>query len=228
MSKHKQSTPDPIKVTRDDVANSLKTVVRYLQQNAHSSTEAVNFEGTADRVARMYEQLSWTKTDVASAVAEVLATTFPVEPGQEPGMIVQGPIVLNSMCPHHLLPVRYHAYVGYLPSAESRVLGLSKLARIPEFLSKRFVLQEQLAKDIANSLFDPANMDLLKGHKFDFKTEGSIALLVGTHTCEACRGVRQDARTMVTERRGAFQDALFESRFMQAVEITRVERPFGG
>jgi len=212
------------------VANALQVVVDSLIANAHTKTEAANFFGTAERVARMYTELSWSPTRMADELNAILNTTFPVDESEEAGMVVQGPIVVNSCCPHHLVFVRYHAYVGYLPKEDNNVLGLSKLARIPDVLSHRFVLQEQLAKDIADALYSPARLAVMKmfGYKPAFETEGSIALLVGVHCCEACRGVRQDARTMVTERRGAFRDETMESRFMQAVSIVRAERPFGG
>ena len=62
---------------------------------------------------------------------------------------------------------------------------------------------------------------------FDFDSEGCIVTLVGTHTCMSCRGVLQDARTLLTERRGAFRGADLEGRFYQAVQLLNTARPFG-
>lgn len=212
------------------LVDAIQVIVDFLAERAHTHTEARNFEGTAERVARMYQEVSWPDHRVASELASELSKTFPVDYSAEAGMVVQGPISINSFCPHHLLPFRANVYVGYLPSADNEVLGLSKLARIPDILSKRFVLQEQLAKDIADAFFDPAELSVLKSAsiKPTFKSEGSIAMVIGVHSCESCRGIRQDARTLVTERRGAFREETIEARFMQAVSIVRVERPFGG
>lgn len=217
-------------VTRADLEGALATVEQFLAERAVSDVDRQNFTGSGERVARMYQEMAWRPHEIAESVSSILRVSFPVGESEEPGMITQGPISLNSMCPHHFMPVRYNLYMSYLPKQGGAVLGLSKLARIPEYLSKRFVLQEQLAKDIADVFHRPANMPLFtESESFDFESEGSIAMLIGTHTCESCRGVRQDARTMVTERRGQFlEDSTLESRFNQAVANLRVDRPFGG
>lgn len=217
-------------VTIPHLEQALQVVEQFLSERAVSPVDRENFVGSAMRVARMYQEMAWRPDEIAEAIAGILRVTFPVGPSAESGIVTQGPIKLNSMCPHHFMPVRYNAYVSYLPKAGGKVLGLSKLARIPEYLSKRFVLQEQLAKDIADVFYEPGSMDLFKNEaEFDFESGGSIVMLIGTHTCESCRGVNQDARTMVTERRGAFQeDDSLEARFNQAVSNLRVDRPFGG
>lgn len=209
---------------------ALQVVENFLAERALTPVEKENFRGSAARVARMYQEMAWTPHEIAEAIAAILKVAFPVGESAEAGMVTQGPIKLNSMCPHHFMPVRYNLYMAYLPVQGGAVLGLSKLARIPEYLSKRFVLQEQLAKDIADVFYQPKAMALFEDSEpFDFESEGSIAMLIGTHTCESCRGVNQDARTMVVERRGAFQDeGSLESRFMQAVDNLRIDRPFGG
>lgn len=217
-------------VTATDLEGALQTVEQFLAERAVSEVDRQNFNGSAARVARMYQEMAWRPHEIAESVSSILKVSFPVGESAEPGMITQGPIILNSMCPHHFMPVRYNLYLSYLPKQASSVLGLSKLARIPEYLSKRFVLQEQLAKDIADVFHRPADMPLFAEHDdFEFESEGSIAMLIGAHTCESCRGVQQDARTMVTERRGQFlDDSTLESRFNQAVGNLRVDRPFGG
>ena len=224
-----------------DLAEALLPLEQFLADRAVTETDRENFRGSAARVARMYFEMAWQPKEIADAIEKILKVTFPVGESSEAGMVTQGPIVLNSMCPHHFLPVRYNAYLSYLPKQGGKVLGLSKLARIPEYLSKRFVLQEQLAKDIADVFYKPADMALFTDEKirqdeanypvapdFDFETDGAIVALIGVHTCESCRGVNQDARTMVTERRGAFTESDMEARFNQAMAQLRVERPFGG
>jgi GTP cyclohydrolase I len=215
-----------------DLVHALQVLEEFLASRAISDSDRANFTGSAKRVARMYQEMCWEPTHIAEEVGHILKVSFPVDESEEPGVVVQGPIQLNSMCPHHFMPVRYHAYVGYLPRQGGNVLGLSKLARIPEYLSKRFVLQEQLAKDIADAFYDPRRMLLFRQHpahaEFDFYSDGSIVTLVGVHTCESCRGVVQDARTLVTERRGSFTDGTLEARFYQAIGSLRQERPFGG
>jgi GTP cyclohydrolase I len=136
-------------------------------------------------------------------------------------MITQGPIVVNSHCPHHLYSVKYVCFVSYLPKG-GNVLGLSKLARICEILANRPVLQEQLAHDIANVLYKN------KASRFSsIDSMGSAVMLVGTHLCMSCRGVRSMARTTVTEIRGAFWDEGMEFKFQQAVNAAKTINPFG-
>lgn len=142
-------------------------------------------------------------------------------------MITQGPITVNSHCPHHLYPVRYEAYVSYLPK-DGVVLGLSKLARICKLLGDRPVLHEQLANDIANVLCDLPEYQSTRDH-FPFpslRSHGSAVLLVGTHMCMACRGVKEDAKTAVTELRGGFWDTDMENKFYQAVHSIKSGSPF--
>lgn len=219
--------------TIKELEKALLVLEDFLASRALSENDRRNFTGSAERVSRMMQEMCWEPEHIATHIADILNVTFPVDESSEPGMVVQGPIVLNSMCPHHFMPVRYHAYVAYLPKQGGNVLGLSKLARIPEYLSKRFVLQEQLAKDIADAFYQPRTMELFNHlpndtHPFDFDTDGSMVVLIGVHTCEACRGVRQDARTLVTERRGLMQDGRLEARVYQSIDALRVERPFGG
>lgn len=209
----------------------LTSLENTLRDNALTETDKENFDGSAARVLRMYRELSWTPKQIAEYLDAVLHKAFPSDNQEENGMVVQGPIILNSMCPHHFMPVRYHAFIGYLPK-DGRVLGLSKISRAPEALSKQFILQEQLAKYIADAFFDvsklPNTLTRYMNLENAFTSYGSIVSLVGVHTCQSCRGAHSDARTIVTERRGAFQDADKEARFNQQVAFLNSSRPFGG
>ena len=209
---------------------ALEVLVESVSANATSDVARENFVGTAERLARMYSEVSWTPTTIAEAVCKELNKVFPSDSQSAEGaMVVQGPILLNSYCPHHFQPVRYQAYIGYLPK-NGQVLGLSKIARIPEALSRQFVLQEQLAEDIAHVFYEPEQLPYIASHlnENSFSSQGSIVQLVGVHTCEACRGVMQDARTSVTARRGLFTDDSLEARFYQQVDQCQKARPFGG
>lgn len=214
-----------------DLTNiDLSDLEQALKANALSERDAKNFEGSAHRVQKMYRELSWSPERIAEVINAELHKVFPCDDGEENGMLVQGPIRLDSMCPHHFMPVRYHAYIGYLPK-DGRVLGLSKISRVPEALSKQFVLQEQLAKYLADAFFDMRRLPEALTQHLDmenyFESHGSIVSLVGVHTCMSCRGVRSDARTVVTERRGAFREGNIEARFNQQVQFISSTQPFG-
>lgn len=210
--------------------DSLKVVCNLIRSRALTETDAQNFDGTEERILRMYNSMSLPPDVMGTELNKVLSKVFPVDSTQECGMVVQGPISINSMCPHHFMPVRYHCYLAYIPS-NGVVLGLSKPERVASILSKQFVLQESLAKYIANALFDtnllpPSLLEHMTPNCF--KSEGSIVNLIGTHSCMACRGIQSDSRTAIIERRGAFQSATLEARFNQQVEIIMKSSPYGG
>lgn len=214
-----------------EVWDGLHCLEDHLRGNALSDLDKENFDGSAKRVFRMYRELSWPPKKIAEVLDAELHRSFPSEDQEENGMVVHGPVVLNSMCPHHFMPVRYHAFVGYLPKG-GKVLGISKLSRVTKALGKQFVLQEQLAKYIADAFYNVASLpaSLTEHMNMDdcFSSFGSIVTLVGVHTCQSCRGVESDARTLVVERRGGFRDSDMEMRFNQQVEFLKSTIPFGG
>lgn len=214
-----------------EVWDGLHCLEDHLRGNALSDLDKENFDGSAKRVFRMYRELSWPPKKIAEVLDAELHRSFPSEDQEENGMVVHGPVVLNSMCPHHFMPVRYHAFVGYLPKG-GKVLGISKLSRVTKALGKQFVLQEQLAKYIADAFYDvnslPTSLTEHMNMEDCFSSFGSIVTLVGVHTCQSCRGVESDARTLVVERRGGFRDSDMEMRFNQQVEFLKSTIPFGG
>jgi GTP cyclohydrolase I len=125
-------------------------------------------------------------------VEEILSKTFPCDFDE---MVVVTDIEATGVCPHHLMPVRYTIHVGYIPSQEGQVLGLSKIPRLVCLLAARPILQEQLTKDIADIFED--NLNPL----------GVMVVVSGGHSCMQCRGVRMSGSRMITSAiRGVFQD----------------------
>ena len=165
----------------EKLAAAYKVIVDHLRANTTDVELLANFLGTEDRCARAIIKTCTPETELSEQIRHIIGATFPVhrpESIKSNGMVTQGPITINSMCPHHLYPVRYSAYVSYIPEA-SNVLGLSKLARICKTLGRRPVLHEQLASDIAGVLHEP-------DHGFVFpsiRSKGSAVMLVGLHTC---------------------------------------------
>lgn len=141
-----------------------------------------NFRETPDRVAKAYEEIFSGLCDTKAQVDKILSTTFPSNYSQ---IIVETKLLTYSMCPHHLLPVRYEVALAYLPSSDGQVLGLSKLSRLVGVLAHRPVLQEALTEDIT------ANLMLLEG------CLGAACVIKGEHYCMQMRGVRQ-AHAMAT------------------------------
>lgn len=151
-----------------------------------------NFGGTPKRVGRAYYEIFAGCENTDKQVSDILKTAFPCE--GDVGMVVEGPITTFSMCPHHLLPVEYRIYVGYIPCESQGVLGLSKLARLSEVLSKRPVLQEQLGKDIVSAL-ESLNVD------------GAGCFITGKHMCMRMRGIKKpESSTTTCALTGSFKE----------------------
>lgn len=173
-------------------------------ENMGMDIDVANFGGTPKRVGRAYYEIFSGCENTEKQVNEILHTAFPCE--GDPGMIITAPITAFSMCPHHLLPVEYTISVGYIPGEGKGVLGLSKLARLVEVLAKRPVLQEQLGKDIVESL---ATLGV----------DGAGCRIVGKHMCMRMRGVKKpEASTITSYMTGSFkEDSRTRSEFFDLV-----------
>ena len=103
------------------------------------------------------------------------ATTFPNDEGYEDLVVVAG-IPFHSLCEHHLLPFRGVAHVGYLPG--DRLVGLSKLARVVEQVSRALQVQERMTQQIAEWI------------ERELAPRGAGVLLEAEHLCMSLRGPR--------------------------------------
>src|SRR5215471_8473175 len=130
-----------------------------------------------------------TPARMARAYAEFFAprpfepTTFPNDEGYDE-LVLARHIPFRAICEHHLLPFVGVAHVGYLPS--TRIIGLSKLARIVEHFASRPQVQERLTKQVA---------DWLYAH---LRPQGAGVVIVAEHTCMTLRGVQAAGSRTVT------------------------------
>ena len=146
---------------------------------------------TPERVANAYAEIF---AGLHSDPSEVLQTVFD-EGHQE--MILVRDIALYSTCEHHLVPFHGVAHVGYIPGADGRITGLSKLARLVDLLAKRPQVQERLTGQIADVLVR------------ELKPRGAIVVIECEHLCMAMRGIRKPgSRTVTSAVRGIFQHNL--------------------
>src|SRR5262249_58561577 len=105
-------------------------------------------------------------------------------------------IELFSCCEHHLVPFHGVAHVGYIPAAEGKITGLSKLARLVDVYAKRPQVQERLTTQIADAL-----MRILE-------PQGAIVVIEAEHLCMTMRGIRKPgARTITSAVRGSLNDS---------------------
>jgi len=147
-----------------------------------------NSRGTAQRVARMYLD------EVFSGryVPMPRITEFPNAEKLDELMII-GPVTVRSACSHHLVPILGRLWVGVLPKAGSKLIGLSKYARIAEWVMSRPQIQEEAVMQLA---------DLLEAR---LQPAGLALVLEADHFCMQWRGVK-DAEPHMTNSvmRGAF------------------------
>ncbi|MBM6579559.1 GTP cyclohydrolase I [Microvirga sp. BT689] len=93
-------------------------------------------------------------------------------------LIVTGPIELRSMCAHHLMPIYGVAYIGILPPADGKIIGLSKYDRIVNYFASRLQIQEELVKQIGQYIMDMT------------QPCGLAVRISAVHMCKTQRGVR--------------------------------------
>lgn len=126
---------------------------------------------TPKRVARM-----WLEELTAGYHVDIpgLFRTFPNEGGD--GQVVVARMPVRSVCEHHLVPFTGFASVGYFPG--TRVVGLSKLARLVDAFSRRLQIQERLTREIH---------DAMQEH---LQPRGVIVVVRAEHMCMTVRGVQ--------------------------------------
>ena len=133
-----------------------------------------------------------------------LSKTFTEVEGYD-DMVIEKNISLHSHCEHHMAPIIGFAHVAYIPS--SKVVGLSKLARVVEVYSKRLQTQERLTMQIAKAI-----MEVLK-------PRGVAVSIDATHQCMTNRGIKKEKAITVTNYfLGAFKDDLsFQNRYLRYI-----------
>ena len=166
-----------------DVAAAEKAV-RDLLVALGLDPEQEHLERTPRRVARAYAELL--------TPHPVDATTFPNDEAYDELVLVRD-IPFHSLCEHHLLPFVGKAHVAYLP--ESRIVGLSKLARVVEHFSRALQVQERMTQQIAGWLEE------------QLAPRGVGVVLEAEHMCMRLRGVRTPGTVTVTSAlRGCLRD----------------------
>jgi GTP cyclohydrolase I len=133
---------------------------------------------TPARVARMYAELfSGLREDPREHLKKFFTEKYDE-------IVLIRDISFNSVCEHHLMPFIGVAHVAYIPNG--RVIGLSKLARVVEVVSKRPQVQERMTEDIANLLVE------------ELDAKGVAVVIEASHSCMTIRGIRKPGSMCVT------------------------------
>lgn len=193
--------PGELKLLLDEVADKMSSVLESLvidTENDH------NTRGTARRVAKMYlNEVFRGRYMPAPPVTE-----FPNAASLNELMIV-GPVTIRSACSHHLVPIMGRLWIGVLPNQHSNLIGLSKYARLAEWIMTRPQIQEEAITQMADLL-----MDLVK-------PDGLAVIMQADHFCMHWRGVKDTASKMVNSvMRGSFlKDSALRREFLSLINI---------
>lgn len=165
---------------------AIITLLRYIGEDPTR-------EGLLETPARVLKAWREMTTGYYQNPAGILCKDFAARNYDQ---IIACPFVeFYSTCEHHLLPFFGFAHLAYLPKkGESRVVGLSKLARLVECFGRRVQIQEQMTTQIADAL-----------EKY-LCPRGVAVVIQAKHLCMACRGVQKHKAVMVTSAmRGVFR-----------------------
>jgi GTP cyclohydrolase IA len=115
-------------------------------------------------------------------------------------------IEVLSICEHHLVPFTGVAHVGYIPSADGRITGLSKLARLVDVFARRPQVQERLTTQVADSLVRILH------------PRGVIVVIECEHLCMTMRGVRKGgSKTVTSAVRGQLREPATRAEAMSLI-----------
>jgi GTP cyclohydrolase I len=147
-----------------------------------------NTQGTARRVAKMY----LTEVFRGRYMPIPPVTEFPnVEHLNE--LMIVGPITVRSACSHHLCPIIGRVWIGVMPNEHSNLIGLSKYARLCDWVMSRPQIQEEAVTRLADLLQDRMQPD------------GLALVMEADHFCMQWRGVKDtDSKMINSVMRGSF------------------------
>jgi len=180
-----------------------EAAVRTLLRWAGEDPRREGLLETPKRVAEAYRD--WF-SGYAIDPSEYLQRTFEEMAGYDE-MIVLRDIEFESHCEHHMAPIIGKAHVGYLPT--SKVVGISKLARVVDAFARRFQVQEKMTAEIASCIDEV------------LQPRGVGVVIEATHECMTTRGVHKRGVSMITSKMlGAFRDdARTRSEFLTFIDI---------
>lgn len=138
-----------------DKETKLKNIENAVREILINIGEDVNRKGlieTPKRVAKMYEEILTTKKGDDFENYKL----FDVDLGDSQEMVLVKEIPFFSMCEHHILPFFGKVHVAYIPR-DNKVIGLSKISRLVEFVSRKLSVQEEITVNVAKKLIEILN-----------------------------------------------------------------------
>jgi GTP cyclohydrolase I len=195
--------PGELEQLLDEVQAKMAGVLESLVIDTQSDH---NTQDTARRVARMYLH----EVFKGRYVPQPAVTEFPnVERLNE--LMIVGPVTVRSACSHHLCPIIGRLWIGIMPNEHSNLIGLSKYARLAEWVMSRPQIQEEAVTQVAELL------------QSKMQPDGLAVVMEADHFCMQWRGVRDmDSKMINSVMRGSFlKDASLRREFLSLVNNQR-------
>ena len=195
----------PIESRQNMDLPKIENAVREILEAIGEDTTREGIRETPQRVARMYAEIfSGLHRDISKDIK-----VFHEEGNDE--MILIGDIPFYSMCEHHLPPFYGKAHVVYIPR-DGKILGLSKVARIVDTLSRKPQLQERLTSEIADKITEAVD------------ARSVCVIIEAEHLCMTMRGIRKPGSKTVTSamRGGCRTDARTRNEALALINRQRL------
>ena len=187
------------KVSKAQAEEAVRTLLRWAGEDPAR-------EGLLETPKRVVEAYSDWFSGYAIDPREYLKRTFEEMAGYDE-MVVLRDIEFESHCEHHMAPIIGRAHVGYLPT--TKVVGISKLARVVDVFARRFQVQEKMTAEIARCINDV------------LQPRGVGVVIEAAHECMTTRGVHKRGVSMITSKMlGSFRtDARTRAEFLTFIDI---------
>ncbi len=169
---------------------AIRTILNFIGEDP----EREGLKNTPDRIFRMYQEI-FRGYDPSK---KPHITTFRNTAHSEEMVFDCGDYY--SMCEHHILPFFGKYYFAYIPCAEGRILGISKVARVVGYCAAKLQLQERLCREIVDMISEA----------LDGKAHGFAILMRGQHMCKSMRGVKN---------KGEMSTAYFTGDFKKKTQL---------
>jgi len=185
------------KISEKEAEEAFIKIIKWIGENPSR-------EGLASTPKRLVKAYKEYFKGYSEDPKKVLEKTFGDVQGYD-DMVIQKNISVQSHCEHHMAPIIGVAHVAYIPN--TRVVGLSKLARVVEVFSKRLQTQERLTMQIAKTLMESLD------------AKGVAVSIDATHQCMTMRGIKKEQATTITNYYlGQFKEDLsYQNRYLRFI-----------
>ena len=188
---------DSEKISDKEAEEAFTKIIKWLGEDP--SREGL--KSTPKRLIKAYKEYF---KGYSEDPAKILEKTFGDVQGYD-DMVIQKNISVQSHCEHHMAPIIGVAHLAYIPN--TKVVGLSKLARVVEVFSKRLQTQERLTMQIAKALMEALD------------AKGVAVSIDATHQCMTTRGIKKEQATTITNYYlGQFKEDLgYQNRYLRFI-----------